>query len=800
MRFTNSTPENVLVFVYHPGHGPYLDAIDNPGIHMFVWADAEALVPAGQTVTLHHPRDPAWMVGVKRADNWGRVEPFIVPLSAATYRATDALELTFPFTLNWLTAPVVNNPTPRLAEADLMQPLPRGPARLIGVGQADVSDWSTLIPESALPMQGWADMGQTTMGVESGLHNKPAPQKARAFIIADADSQTRAVMVICDIWSCSLAVRQEVIRRITYGNPESPYARGNILIAGTHTHSGPGGYLHHFLYNAMGFGFDPHVFEAIVAGIVCAIEAAHKALAPGRVRIQRGQLTGITRNRSARAFAANPAAARARFPDGIDTDMTQLLFEYEDRAAPTGWRSAGLLNWFAIHPTNLGKVNRLVSGDNKGWASILMEEKQGAGFVAAFANGCCGDVSGNFDPRRRGFTPAIVSDPANPDPAEVMAQHARKDRAAQEQFQTALKLMDQNGTTLDGPVSAAEVNLDLPQRCGVPAALGMSFPAGSAEDGGPGFLPEGITMVDPARPDLTNLGSFVSGSITQAATMSLAHFMTMASYVLSGNLLGALRASVRFPPFTDAALVGGHFPKPILLVPGELAPDPWVPDVVPVQVLRVGQFALAAIPAEVTVMAGEQMRDAMAQSLSRLGVEHRVVCTYANGYASYITTAEEYGTQHYEGASNLYGGQALKVFCDALSSLGQHIAGARAPRHDAPLRDFGDRVITKRRMTFRNDSGKKASIRLYDTADRTYAVTLGAWAEFDLAPGDERAVIVPFPHSIGLRMVQVVLGATGLRPSRLPRSPLFALTSDLVILPAGGGMIRHDYFATDRQL
>lgn len=35
----------------------------------------------------------------------------------------------------------------------------------------------------------------------------------------------------------------------------------------------------------------------------------------------------------------------------------------------------GVINWFAVHPTSMNNTNRLVSSDNVGYASILLESK-----------------------------------------------------------------------------------------------------------------------------------------------------------------------------------------------------------------------------------------------------------------------------------------------------------------------------------------------------------------------------------------------------------------------------------------
>jgi neutral ceramidase len=35
----------------------------------------------------------------------------------------------------------------------------------------------------------------------------------------------------------------------------------------------------------------------------------------------------------------------------------------------------GAINWFAVHPTSMNNSNHLISGDNKGLASQLMEKQ-----------------------------------------------------------------------------------------------------------------------------------------------------------------------------------------------------------------------------------------------------------------------------------------------------------------------------------------------------------------------------------------------------------------------------------------
>ena len=82
-------------------------------------------------------------------------------------------------------------------------------------------------------MMGMACIDQTTEGLESRLF-------ARSFIVVDPLSNKRVAVACADIWSCTQAVKTEVVHRLVkiFGN--ELYTIDNVLICGTHTHSGPG--------------------------------------------------------------------------------------------------------------------------------------------------------------------------------------------------------------------------------------------------------------------------------------------------------------------------------------------------------------------------------------------------------------------------------------------------------------------------------------------------------------------------------------------------------------------------------
>ena len=60
----------------------------------------------------------------------------------------------------------------------------------------------------------------------------------------------------------------------------------------------------------------------------------------------------------------------SRYHSNVDTEFTQLKIVSSQTS-----EALGVINWFAVHPTSMNNTNRLISSDNKGLASIMMETK-----------------------------------------------------------------------------------------------------------------------------------------------------------------------------------------------------------------------------------------------------------------------------------------------------------------------------------------------------------------------------------------------------------------------------------------
>lgn len=118
-------------------------------------------------------------------------------------------------------------------------------------------------------------------------------------------------------------------------------------------------------------------------------------------------------------------------------------------------------------------------------------------------------------------------------------------------------------------------------------------------------------------------------------------------------------------------------PKPVLLDVGELSqPYAWSPNIVDIQMFRVGQLVIIVSPSEATTMAGRRWRAAVKAAAEGItGAEPKVVIGGpANSYCHYVTTPEEYAIQRYEGASTLFGQYELPAYINLTVSNIKYLA------------------------------------------------------------------------------------------------------------------------------
>ncbi len=396
---------------------------------------------------------------------------------------------------------------------------------LVGVAKQDITD-----RRAELPMAGFAYERQKSSGqVQTDEHGNEVPLYARAFYIRenridDTGREPRELcVVVADLWTATIAMKTAVLKRLNalYGT-NSRWNDANLLIAGTHTHSAPGGYSEYGLYTLTNRGFDQGVFETVVQGIVNAVSAAATHARPGRIYANQGELADCGANRALEASKRNHEFNPHDRQFWSDREMLLLKFviDLDNRGRQ---RPLGALNWYALHPTSLGMFNRTISGDSKGWAEMLFEREmarhEASDFVAAFGNAAAGDVSSTVKLDNTGHKTyrvplggprpkAITYPPLNTNPADADIDLQNMRELGQRQFDHAFALYERATVELTGRIDMRHSFIDMsnvhidgvPNARTWPAMLGISFGAGSTEDS-IAYVSFGPFDVDPSIPE-----------------------------------------------------------------------------------------------------------------------------------------------------------------------------------------------------------------------------------------------------------------------------------------------------------
>ncbi|WJX31376.1 Neutral ceramidase 1 [Trifolium repens] len=604
---------------------------------------------------------------------------------------------------------------------------------LVGLGSYDITG-----PAADVNLMGYAKSEQLASGIHFRL-------RSRAFIVA-ASKGNRVVFVNLDACMASQIVTIKVIERLKarYGDL---YTENNVVISATHTHSGPGGYLQYFVYIITSYGFVRQSFDVIVDGIEKSIVQAHENLRPGSIFVNEGELLDAGVNRSPSAYLNNPASERSKYKYDVDKEMTLLKF-VDDERGPVGsfnWfathatsmghknslisgdnkgaASRFMEDWFErkdsgrmdsdVNDGSPQRISNIIPGlrDNHEpamnecklditYCSIFWLKKKrtlynsppgrpttktssvtkrvrGAPrnvdkprFVAAFCQPNSGDVSPNvlgafcldtglpchFNHSTCGGWNELCYSQGPGYPDEFESTRIIGER----QFRKAVDLFNAADEEIKGEVDFRHAYIDLSKldvtisyqgadkfvkTC--PAAMGFASAAGTTDGPGSFDFKQGDNKGNPF-------------------------------WKLVRNLVKTLTRKQ----------IDCQHPKPILLDTGEMnVPYEWAPSILPIQILRVGQFVILCIPGEISTMAGRRLRDSVKTILSShkdFENVHIVITSLSNAYSQYATTYEEYEVQRYEGASTLYGPHTLSAYIQEFKKLAKALISGQPVKSGPP--------------------------------------------------------------------------------------------------------------------
>jgi neutral ceramidase len=526
----------------------------------------------------------------------------------------------------------------------------------LGIGKTDITAF-----KEGVGMLGYGMYYNIMEEVETPLY-------ARAMIFQN--ELTKVCFVNCEIAFITPSLKRGVVKKLNRKYKELGYSNQNIVLNAQHTHSGPGGYSHHGLYNMNCPGFVIDIYNKIVDGIVEAILKAEENFEEIQMFLGKSEFAPdkeVGFQRSLKAYLQNPEAKQVSNGErhlAINREMTLLKFISKDEKVKAA------INWFGTHPTNLPNTNTKVCSDNKGYAAQYLEDsmqKEHEGFVGIFAQGSCGDVTPRFKfnkkhGKQRGqwdgkyLNDDIKSAQYNGElqfekAAEIINSLSSKAIESSD-IDFGLQYTDFGNVQVDEKFTNGIQNVRTSPSC-----MGVAFLKGTYYDG-PGMLePLGFFSKQLTR-------------VVKAIEYIRAPFMPkewrlrmIQKYIAQGNkaiviesgdrrIMGTFNISKLILPSWADEMVSNlkTFHKR-----GALDNHPWTPQILPLQIVKLGTIALCTFPFEITTIAAQRLKKSLELVLLRKGYSEIILCPYSNAYNGYITTYEEYQVQEYEGGHTVFG-------------------------------------------------------------------------------------------------------------------------------------------------
>lgn len=488
-----------------------------------------------------------------------------------------------------------------------------------------------ITPPVGYGMAGHAIEARTSVGVWTRL-------RAQAIAIEDRDGSP-IVLLSADLWAIPAGLPDAITERLQTEHGLPSLGRGQVIVAATHTHHGPG----HF-HTAPGYadhagsepGFDPALFEFLVERLSRAAADAYAARRGATLSHHRAAIPSLARNRSLAPFLQNPEASSlveanlglpgCDHPDNatwVDTGFAENPCHAVDPTLDTlvardvdSDEVIAVAAIFGVHATSMPNRTPVYHGDFFGLAArraqSSLRDDGNAGAVVAVFNGPEGDVSPNWRTQGRSATVALGQ----------------------------------------GLGDAVVGSLQTP---------GQSL-RGTA---GYGFARAPLSTVD-----VDNPSTVAPGTTARRALPGRSQF--------GGAEDGRTKMHAR--GFDEGRTVRrerrkGHGSKRPALPPGLIAmvhPAHHFPSAVPVGVVSLGPLTFVTLPGEFTTVLGQRIERRVQTAR---GVEGPTIgIGLAGEYLSYFVTPEEYDLQHYEGASMMYGRLAGEAIAQAAEAL------ARSPR------------------------------------------------------------------------------------------------------------------------
>jgi hypothetical protein len=495
-----------------------------------------------------------------------------------------------------------------------------------GVGRADIT------PPTGYYMMGWVRSDAKPIGVWTRLYARVA--------VLERDGH-KVALVSEDLG----AIPGGMLKQAAELNADRGFSERNVLDSASHTHAGPTGFYNFSTYNTVFMStstltdfnvagtLDPQLYAFMVRRLALAIRRADDDLGPAVAGWGKGQILGLTANRSIEAHLADHGILKdfgtgsvRDDPDGyahtIDPEVHVLRVDklIRRRRVP-----AAIWSTFSNHGTTVRASFLYYGADHHASATRVVEDALRAAGRRAVRR-----------VRPRPMLPNAVNVYGNTDEGDVSS-----------------------GLVNDGPAWADEVG-----RMEAAAMLRAWRDAGKSLSNAPA-LDSRWTRV------------CFCGQETEGGRVDSKPVVGLPLFTGSEEGRGPLYDNTRTPFEGDRSPVDqgeqGHKLGAAFDTGGTSTPH-----AVPLMALRIGDRMVVSVPGEMTAEMGRRVRAAVLSATSSAGIRVPVISGLANEYLQYFTTPEEYERQHYEGGSTLYGKLSSNLIRQSLVDLAGRLARGAA--------------------------------------------------------------------------------------------------------------------------
>lgn len=546
----------------------------------------------------------------------------------------------------------------------------------VGIGKAKV-----IFRRVNLPMFGYGRFYHRSVGAETDLF-------ARAFVFQTAEQVVALVNLEC--YMVSHHFRKAVLEAFRQKVPNCNLSDSGFILCTQNTHSAPGGFSHYAFHNLSTKGFRQDVFDSYRNACVESLVQAWNKLFEAKLYLNAGELeptADVAFNRSLSAYNRNSDVEQ------LDEQQTHLALDRmmrQLRITDLDGHDRALINWFGVQGTSISADNDKIHSDNKGYAASMLENDKSdvQPFIAAFCADACADVSPNYHGRAkwwpRGkfedeFKSAYFNGFLQFEKAKSLMESEEDQIPIGDRLEASLAYFDVSSVMCD-----AEFCEDGQSHMAGSAAAGLAMLNGTPVDN-PGIDAISYSLLT----SWVNYRNFLRRIPLLSKRQSRKEFRDLSEAQGSKQILSELQerrvlgfsnlSKLKLPPVLSE--VGEELKQRYLS--GSLKEHTWVPVIVPVQIVLIGELAIAAFPGEITTIAGRRLKESLLNVLHERGVVDVVLCSNANEYMGYTTTFEEYAEATYERGMTFFGQYTLAAMQTCFRKVAQKL-GTKSKAKENP--------------------------------------------------------------------------------------------------------------------